>query len=88
MVDYNEMYHPTHDNNIKVEKEVSCSTRDYILLGINIIFAFIIIYMMITMIHILQHMDQLMKSTTYNTYNMCELTKKISFNNTTKCNAS
>ena len=50
-------------------------------------FAFIIAmaFMMLQTVHLLKDMDELMKKTTANTYIMCELTKKIPFDNTTVC---
>lgn len=79
------MYNPiAKDDDISVKKE-SHSLVPYAAAIITLIFMIFMSLMMWRMVSILQDMDSLMKSTTANTYFMCELTKKLTLDNNTVC---
>ena len=79
------MYNPiAQDDDISVKRE-SHSLVPYAAATLTLIFMIFMSLMMWRMVSILEDMDRLMKSTTSNTYAMCALTKKISFDNSTVC---
>lgn len=63
----------------------SCTFLKTIFVAFGMTFAGLMLYLMILMVQILQNMNTLMKSTTSNTYGMCELTKALAMDNTTTC---
>jgi len=73
-----------HEDDITVKKEFH-SVWPYAAATITLIFMIFMSLMMWRMVSILEDMDSLMKSTSSNTYAMCSLTKKISFDNSTLC---
>ena len=83
-VNYSQMYN-TEESNKNLTVKEKCNVLP--VLASILTFAFIIAmaFMMLQMVHLLKDMDELMKKTTANTYTMCELTKKLPFDNTTLC---
>lgn len=81
---YHEMYdHANYSVEVNKESRWSCLTIIFTILSFAFVAAMFV--MMMQMVHILKDMDRLMERTTSNTYAMCELTKKISFDNATIC---
>lgn len=68
-----------------LKRENSCTFLKTIFIAFGITFGGLMLYLMILMVQILQNMDKSMKSTTSNTYGMCELTKALAMDNTTTC---
>ena len=77
------MYNTDDDDDLVVKDK--CSVVPILATILTFAFVIAMAYMMAQMVSILKDMDDLMKKTTANTYAMCELTKKISFDNTTVC---
>ena len=68
-----------------ITRKKSCNTFKLVSSVFGLTFMVLMLYMMILMVQILQNMDKLMKSTTTNTYGMCQLTKALAMDNTTTC---
>lgn len=77
-IDYEEL-------NPVITRKESCGCLKIIFTAFGITFSGLMLYLMILMVQILQNMNSLMKSTTSNTYGMCELTKALAMDNTTVC---